>query len=421
MNKVFPIKTETACRLKWSWSTVFLSAAKTASCHRVNQIPFTLEAFDDFHNLPKKLEDRKLMLDGKWPSGGCEYCEKIEAAGGTSDREMHLDYHSLGSPHELDNDMSAVRVTPTYLEVYFNNTCNMSCLYCGPYFSSQWVSENKKFGNFVEGGVKLLSGFKFNSEYDSYLEKLWGWLEQNGSHLKTFSILGGEPFYQEELVKTLDFWAAHPNPNLTIVVFSNLMVRHDRFVSIIEKFLHLCKSKCIKDVQLTASLDCWGPQQEYVRYGLDLVQWEENFNYILKQKWLRVQINNTITPLTIKTLPDLVHRLNQWRSHRTIFQSYMTAVQPAYMNPDIFGPGIFEDDLLNVMKILPSNSPEERSQKEYFIGLHKQIQNSKRNESLIKDLQVFLTEMDKRRNTDYKALFPWLEKEFEKNLIHKNI
>jgi MoaA/NifB/PqqE/SkfB family radical SAM enzyme len=29
-----------------------------------------------------------------------------------------------------------VHVTPRILEVYFDNTCNLKCLYCGPHFSS---------------------------------------------------------------------------------------------------------------------------------------------------------------------------------------------------------------------------------------------------------------------------------------------
>ena len=83
---VFPIKTATACQYKWGWSTIYLNMLGTASCHRAGVIPLAAANFDNFHNLPKKLEDRRLMLQGKWPQGGCQSCEMIERAGGYSDR-----------------------------------------------------------------------------------------------------------------------------------------------------------------------------------------------------------------------------------------------------------------------------------------------------------------------------------------------
>jgi hypothetical protein len=56
-NKKFPIYTETACQLKWSWSTVYLTTENTASCHRTNHHRFDTDTFD-FHNTPSKLKHR---------------------------------------------------------------------------------------------------------------------------------------------------------------------------------------------------------------------------------------------------------------------------------------------------------------------------------------------------------------------------
>ena len=103
----FPIKTKTACQSKWAWSTIFLNQLSTASCHRVDPVPFSIEEFDNFHNLPKKLEDRRLMLRGEWPTGGCEYCKNIEDAGGWSDRQHNLDIRGL-TPPELETNLTAV-------------------------------------------------------------------------------------------------------------------------------------------------------------------------------------------------------------------------------------------------------------------------------------------------------------------------
>ena len=45
-NKKFPIVSDTACQLKWNWSTVFLSTGETASCHRTDQHKFDTDKFD---------------------------------------------------------------------------------------------------------------------------------------------------------------------------------------------------------------------------------------------------------------------------------------------------------------------------------------------------------------------------------------
>ena len=63
----FPIKQDPACYLKWSWSTVYLNKGSTASCHRTMHLPLNVENFGEFHNLPKKIDDRERMLRGEWP------------------------------------------------------------------------------------------------------------------------------------------------------------------------------------------------------------------------------------------------------------------------------------------------------------------------------------------------------------------
>jgi len=145
LDKSFPIKTATACQLKWNWSTVYLTTENTASCHRTSHHKFDTEKFN-FHNTPQKLNDRERMLKGEWPVTGCDYCRNIEKAGGQSDRITNLNFPGIHAPVELDADPNAIQVTPRILEVYFDNTCNLKCVYCGPQFSSLWDAENIRAG-----------------------------------------------------------------------------------------------------------------------------------------------------------------------------------------------------------------------------------------------------------------------------------
>src|SRR6056300_1051051 len=109
-RKIFPIKNDPACLLKWNHSTVFLPKLTTASCHRVTQHKFDLETFN-FHNTPEKIKQREKMLAGEWPGEGCEHCKNVEDAGGTSDRIIHLDMPGFNPPKELESNPTATTVT----------------------------------------------------------------------------------------------------------------------------------------------------------------------------------------------------------------------------------------------------------------------------------------------------------------------
>ena len=52
----------------------------------------------------------------------CQYCEKIENAGGMSDRQyqLHESKNMEHIPKELFDNPTAIEVVPTILEIYFN-------------------------------------------------------------------------------------------------------------------------------------------------------------------------------------------------------------------------------------------------------------------------------------------------------------
>ena len=419
-NRVFPIKSDTACLLKWAWSTVFLTLGTSASCHRTDGAKIPVDNFESFHNLPNKLEARQKMLEGQWPKGGCEYCEKIEVAGGTSDRQYQLNagHEKDRTPEELLTDPTALEVVPTILEVYFNNTCNMACLYCGSHFSSKWEEENKRFGEFKQGKVQFGRSFNSNPDYDRMVSDFWKYLTDHDRYKKIryFHILGGEPFFQKEFDDSLDFWENHHNPEIVFNIITNLKVPPKKFRAYIDRFEKMVESGSLKRLQITGSIDAWGPQEEYVRWGLDLDEWRENFEYCLNKDWIVLCINGCITALTIKTMPELMENIVAWNKQRNpwnpISYSFMTATQPSYMDPSIFGPGVFDEDFEKIKAAMPCEKPQELASIEHMEGIQKQIANAPKNLQSINDLKVYLNEIDRRRGTDWRELFPWLNQTF---------
>lgn len=400
-NKRFPIKTATACQLKWTWSTIFLTTETTASCHRTNHHKFNTEKFD-FHNTPSKIDDRKRMLDSAWPQKGCNYCQDIEASGGASDRITNLDFPGIHAPPELDQNINAVHVTPRMLEVYFDNTCNLKCLYCGPHFSSLWDAENVRHGD---------PAFVKSTNMELNKHKLFEWLKQHGHNLTVFNILGGEPLYQPELEQCLALFEQYPAPELKLQMFSNLNARLPYLQKIIQRVKTLIDTGCIREFEITASLDCWGAPQEYVRYPLNLQEWEQNFEYLLNEPWINLIINSTVTPLTVKTLPDLLYKINQWSQTRKVYHYQNSVNGPDHMFIDLFGD-IFHEDFDRAISLKPDHTPEDLASKNYLIGIAKQSQACGPKPKQIRELFDFLNTMDQRRHTSWPQVFPWLVDEF---------
>jgi MoaA/NifB/PqqE/SkfB family radical SAM enzyme len=350
------------------------------------------------------------MLQGSWPQNGCDYCKDIESAGGQSDRLTNLDFPGIHAPPELDHNPQAVRVTPRILEVYFDNTCNLKCLYCGPHFSSLWDAENVRFG---------LKPFAKSSNIEQNKQKIFQWLREHGHSLTVFNILGGEPLYQSELDQCIDLFDQHPAPELKLQIFTNLNCKISHLQKTVEKIKQLIDQDKLREFEVTASLDCWGEPQEYVRYPLDLENWEKNFEYLLGQPWINLIISSTVTPLTVKTLPDLLEKINRWNQTRPVWHYQNSVNRPDYMFIDMFGD-IFGKDFERALELKPNKTPEQQASRKYLAGIARQSASREPDVGKITTLFNFLNQMDQRRGTDWSHTFPWLVQEFAKYSLTRN-
>ena len=414
--EIFPIKTATACMLKWSWSSINMESGMTSSCHRSNYHAIDPADFSEFHNLPGKIEERKAMLKGEWPQGKCDYCQRAEQHNGISDRIMTMmRHHSVDKvPPELLKDSSALHVTPTILEIYFQNTCNLSCLYCLPTLSSKFNDEIRRFGEIKIPGFEKQLFKKSHQRYDDMCTDLWKYLKDQNRYLaiRHFNILGGEPFMQKELDQSIDFWKEHPNSSLTINLITNLIIDHDRFKEKISKLVDMIKSNSIYQLEITASIDSWGPEQEYVRQGIDLDLWEKNFQYLLDKKGILVSIHSCLSILTIKGLPKLFEKINQWNTAKIggpIDYSFDVVLAHKHMLPMIGGSDLLRQDFLDILDQMPCQTENQITVKKQMEGVAEMVNadQGKRPESVAL-LKQYLDELDRRRNTNWKKTFGWL-------------
>lgn len=404
----FPVKSASACQFKWTWSVIYLQERTTNSCHRCKRYPLDLENFDSFHNLPQKLNDRKLMQQGIWPDQGCQYCQSVEEKGGKSERVAYVNDLDM-VPKELQLDPNEISVTPRILEVYFNNKCNLKCLYCSPANSSLIEKEYYKFGQ-VPGNAWDIFPIKENN--DAYVAKFWEWMRNNSSHLKVFNILGGEPLQQSEFKDCIDFFNDYPNPNITFGIFSNLQQEHNKFKEKIEAIEQLVKNKKIHKFNVVCSIDCWGPESEFVRKGLDLITWEKNFELLCKSKYVSPSVHMSATPLSLGTTQDLIKKIHEYRKYKNIAMSLNTVIYPKFLNPYAFGKSI--SHLLE--PILDAIDIKDEVFFEVTEGIYNKMKNTEPNIKEIKLFVSFMDTLDFRRKTNWREVFPELNSIIEKIL-----
>jgi hypothetical protein len=407
-NDRFPIKTATACNSKWTWSTIWLNRGCTSSCHRVEPLKLDPDNFANFHNLPKKIADRELMLKGEWPTGGCEYCQKIEQAGGWSDRQHNNDIGGY-VPIELKTDPTATHVTPRIVEIFAQNTCNFSCVYCAEDLSSQIETENKKFGH--GHGIKQLD--IINQDHSQkYFNDFLNWLEDNIQGLMRLHLLGGETLIQHDLMNAVfDIIERKPNPDLQFNIFSNFNAPEKHWVGYTNKIKDYCKSGNLGRFDLTCSIDCWGPQAEYVRHGLDLDILESRLAWAAEQSedWLYLNVNQTVSSLTVKTMPELIEKINKYNQHRHIGHYFMFVDGYKFQHPDIYDYSVWDNDFTRIFATMRDVTTEDKEAITRMLGLQKRLQNTcKQDLSQINELHAYLDELDRRRGTNWRPLFPHL-------------
>jgi hypothetical protein len=397
---------------------VYLTDGISASCHRAGFGRYDRSGTElNFHNIPNKIEDRLKMLRGEWPGNGCEHCKHIEEAGGTSDRQIHLNMEGTSAPPELDNNLEAVNVTPRILEIYWGNTCNQKCIYCGAHYSSQIHQEEKRFGKFNQEGVLLDPDlFTLNPHIESDTEKLFLWFNKNLSNLHKVIVLGGEPFLQKETFRFIEYLEKGNYPNLTLVFFSNHNVEHERFINWMSRLEKLRVSGRLDKIQIFFSCDAFGPEGEYVRTGLKLDLALRNFEYTLHKTSIEQGINSALTVTAVPGMPAMVEYINACSKIKPIYWSMMKAAQHnlgdmAFLYPGIFGSVINDWGLKEAVEKfdIKSNGYEDsvkKSHKIYMQGIMNEFHNRAPDLFRQKQLKIYLTELDRRRGTNFTKIYP---------------
>lgn len=437
-NFPFPIKTDTACLLKWTWCAFWVSRGKLAICHRNYKIDIPVDDFDNFFNQPYYLDHRRSMLRGEWPNSpnhlGCKFCKKIEDAGGLSDRLYMTSTQTDQTPDELIDDPTAIHVTPKVIEIFLSKTCNLACTYCNTFNSSKIeaetikYSQQKEFNDFYfggnhDGGLENNKNKSIENNNDISPEKiklyedlLLSWLERKGQSLRRLHVLGGEPFYNPRFLDFVKVWKKNPNPDLILNVVSNTSVMPKTFKKQVDLIGNLIEEGCIEDFELSASLDCWGPQLEYVRSGANCDVIEENILYYLNLPTTKyLNINATHSLMSIPYYYKLVEKKSEWEDKTgKPIRMFGDFVISSHVNAKTLGGEFYKDAIKNFLKSYNQKHWDDEQIIKSFLSHMKSIKDTKPNLEKIKHFVTVYDELDRRRRTNWREVFPEIAAEIEK-------
>lgn len=417
MNKV----STTLCLAKWFWVTMHFGMGANHSCYHPLVHKWDLEAVKKnpmaLHNTEQKKQERKEMLSSKRPKG-CEYCWTVEDLPGNHVSDRMNKSSSFWAKPFLDTVKNATwdsdEIYPTYLEISFSNKCNFMCSYCSPGQSSRWFQEIKKHGSYP---VRDLTTQKENlsnqidEEDNPFIKHFWKWFDDAYKHLKVLRITGGEPLLTKSFFIMLEHVKKNKNEDLVLSVNTNLGVKDETIDELIRQSYNI--HNYVKKFKLYTSIDTWGKQAEYIRYGLDTNKFEKNLRRIAEAPNIQIHIMITFGALSIFSFGDLIKKIVEWKKeygkNKIMFDIAILT------NPTQFDVGILPEECSKyfdeVDRIVEENKEIIGVDCESWKKIH-----AYRNESVKKDHTLnridfyrFFNEHDKRRNTDFVKTFPELE------------
>lgn len=425
------------CLAKWLQVTVHLQNGQTHSCHHPGTHKVPLEELQDdpsaLHNTKKKKSYRKMMLEGERPKE-CEYCWKIEDAhkDNLSDRTFksadNWAYPKLQEVAKKPWDMS---VNPQYLEVSFGNECNFKCAYCAPHISSALMVEYQKFGAyktmpaFALDNIKNDGMFPYSKdEHNPYVEAFWKWWPNLTDDLKVFRITGGEPLINPNTFKFLEFLKKNPMPELSLAINSNLGIPKPTLRKFLDEIKYITQNGLIKDFQLYTSVDTYGKNAEFVRFGLNYDDYMKTVRTFLEEvpevQLVFMCTYNAFSVINFRKYLEEVTALkkefkNKWGHTRVLLDT------PYLKDPNFLSCYVLTDDYWHYVRedlayLKEMAKPDAQGQTIYYeheIGkferiLHwlESLQENEHRRNVRRALYVFLNEYQNRKDIKFADYCP---------------
>lgn len=279
------------CTAPWNGITVRENGDVKTCCQgnvtlgNLNQLPIR-----EILKSEKLTAIRNLMDSGVPDPQNCNFCIYQEDTTGLSSlRQHYLNYYPDTYPDtQLKN-----------LDIRWNNSCNLGCVYCSPLFSSTWEDRL---------GIK-----KNSSPVKEYQDDLLEFILEKVDQVEEIMLVGGEPMLMKQNYK----------------LFRNVPKRTR--ISIITNLSYdLEKLPCIEDLLnrpaentvWSVSLENLDQQFEYVRNGASWQQVEKNLKFLNKHWTETTSVLMVYSMFNAFEIHNVIKKLHSLGIKKFTLQSY---------------------------------------------------------------------------------------------------
>jgi radical SAM protein with 4Fe4S-binding SPASM domain len=231
-------------------------------------------------------------------------------------------YIKVMGNHDLSTYNSVESFKLNILDLRWQNTCNLACVYCGPDLSSKWAAELNDTSHTIDYDV-----FQKNKKY----------ILDNLTDVKHVYLAGGEPLLIKENYELL-LALYDINPEVTIRVNTNL-------ANIDNKIFDLLTKK-FKNVKWTVSVDSVEDNYEYVRFPGNWAKFKENLR-ILQSLSADINFNMVWCILNAYALFDCFDYLKSEGFYESTF-----IVQPLYSPTWLSVNHLHSDEITKLQNII---------------------------------------------------------------------
>lgn len=378
MSKTFCIVPFTQIATERNGDYIACCASKCASGYNV-----ATDRIEDVWNSDYYIELRKaLSNDIQHPN--CQTCWEAESLGARSRRqESNADFDGV------------IKEYPTILDIKVGNVCNLKCITCNQLASSlhdKEVQEWKAQGVALPTWLAIVED-QYTTKDISNVSIVGQNLDSALKNASNIMLQGGETFMNPMTNELLGYCAAHGYVNPTVEGVINLTSLTDANIDLISKF---------PNFKLLVSWDhCDADKFSYIRYPANYAHFQKNLDKLINKK---IFYGVSFT-LSVFNALDL----------ETIFESFkgmsFITVSPC-LAPDYFSAEYLElaqkEKVINSINVIAEKGYITSRTKERLLHLIDRIPADF--DEVVKERTRVLDLYDQTRNTDYRALFPFIKR-----------
>lgn len=161
------------CSAPWNGITIMEDGAVRTCCEGKSVIAdLRTDSVDTIDNSPTLARIRQRMQAGRPDPSNCISCMLKEKKDGIAPLRQ---YYQTYFP-KINNQLK-------FIDIRWNNTCNLGCIYCSPMFSSVWEDRLNQ---------------KHTTPVKQYQDDLLEWILERIDHVDEIMLVGGEPMLTKQ-------------------------------------------------------------------------------------------------------------------------------------------------------------------------------------------------------------------------------